>query len=404
MTSSTRLLLVLASAAAACGGEDDDCQVQLLEPCPDCGSGEVLRAAEGEAAIGPRPAGGHVAASCGGQLLWHDGALAIEATASVALEDGAEIDAVAAGADDVVFAVLGSDGDDQLAAVARDGSERWRATLGNTAGGAELRASGDSVYYFGFAQGPDLLGEEVASPAMATARVDAATGALVWLWLPPAGAQPAGFFPREDGGAVVTGSFIGTIDLGAAGVLSAGDAEAAAFIAELGPDGAPVQARAIAATTDATVTAAAPVAGGGLAIAGTYDGDADLGGGVVLGPGGGWFAALLAADGNAEWAYQLGAGLQVPRRVVLIGDQVIVGGNDDDLLGFVVALAGGDVAWRVDAEGADSQRLESMFATTADSVLALLSVRAGTDSGEAELHFGRIDLQGETTVAVQLAP
>ncbi|WP_437295227.1 hypothetical protein [Sorangium sp. So ce426] len=116
-----------------------------------------------------------------------------------------------------------------------------------------------------------------------------------------------GIAVAPSGAVLVTGTYMGELNFGAAGTLPANDVQTA-FVASLAPDGVPVWARWFAGDGTQESTSIAADAENGVVVTGSVQGVVDLGGGPL--PGGGGFDAFvvkLDADGNHVWGKVLGA-------------------------------------------------------------------------------------------------
>lgn len=401
MIHSTRFwLLAAGTLATACG--DDDCEVRVLEPCPDCPSGDVLRAVEGETFIAARPDGGHVGVSCHGELVWHARDMAVEGIVRLDANRRGVYGVPIAVIGDVAFVRLQLDEVDDLYAIDREGNTRWRGAL-DAAGGAHISAAGESLFLLADVV-KTLLGEEVP-PGRMVARIDPADGRLLWWWQAPAAAVPSGIAPLADGGVIVAGFFQGSVDFGTGELLAGG--EGAGFLLHLGPDSEPVWARAVTGEL-VSIVAVATAPDGRIAIAGRRTGAVDLGGGVVVPEGGGAFAALLGPDGTGGSGAGFGQSEDAPRRVIEAGGAAVVAGDRSPEIGeamFIVALRDGAVVW----EHADLSRhddsLNALARTADDTVLLSVHDSATVDlDAEVTMSLGRVELNGSTTAVFEIRP
>jgi hypothetical protein len=254
--------------------------------------------------------------------------------------------------------VAGAEAEAQLTAIeARRGAAvAWRTELAG--GGGPLARAGAlvvaTVTGTGAAAGVPLRG----SPGVVAVGLDAATGAVRWRlaidsdeW-----ASIAAVAAAEDGGVVLGGSFGGTLRAGARVVSSGGAGDG--FVARVSAAGA-VELLVRVGGPGADAVRGVAVAGGRIAIAGTFSAGADLLGAALdvrdaRAPGSdGFVAELDAATARPRWTAVFGgklddavAGVAIDGRgrVVVAGvarDVVHVGGRDLLAQGAADAL----VAW-----------------------------------------------------------
>ncbi|MRG94212.1 hypothetical protein [Polyangium spumosum] len=105
----------------------------------------------------------------------------------------------------------------------------------------------------------------------------------------------------------VAGEVAGTVDFGGGAQTSTGDADL--FVAVLDPAGERIWSRLYGDAAAQRAHGVAFVDGGDVVVAGDFDGQLDLGGGVVLPAGGGgdaFVARLSGVDTNAKWGVGIG--------------------------------------------------------------------------------------------------
>ncbi len=239
----------------------------------------------------------------------------------------ASLDSVAAAADGRVAVTFGAAGAASLggaeltpptggggvALVAPGGAPAWSRVVSVRPGAVALTADAVIAAVGGHGEvdlggdAPVALRGEPGAALWALARADGGTrwtaplGSTDWVVVRALAALP-------DGGVVAGGSFAGTLRAGARVVTAAGAADG--FVVRLGPDGAVAWLVRLGGIRGDAVTGVAP-AGDGLAIAGTFTGDAELRG-VALAPADDrsiapdGFVARLHGDGAVAWARSFG--------------------------------------------------------------------------------------------------
>lgn len=167
-----------------------------------------------------------------------------------------------------------------------------------------------------------------------------------------------------------------------------------------------------------TPQAAAIAADGRIALAGAYDGELDLGSGVVLtGPPGDLakaFVAQFASDGTVEW----GTFLEIPDShmfagLALIEDAVLLAGRSYASNGaaihrsdaLVMAMRDGEIEWQVSTSGPHLERADDLLQTADDTVLVVLDLDLYDYSDDdPTVDLGRLRLESPSTAVVELAP
>jgi hypothetical protein len=97
---------------------------------------------------------------------------------------------------------------------------------------------------------------------------------------------------------VIAGQFLGTLDFGPAGVLTAQGADV--FVAKIDPTGVPVWARWLDATNGAYAVGVAIDPSGNIAVVGHCTGGIDAGGGMIPGDSGNWNVFLASYDAAGD--------------------------------------------------------------------------------------------------------
>ncbi|WP_437913143.1 hypothetical protein WME73_41155 [Sorangium sp. So ce302] len=156
--------------------------------------------------------------------------------------------------------------------------------------------------------GPRQVKNTGLGPNLFVLKLDS-SGNGVWLsdYGDTASQAGTGIAVAPSGAVLVTGTYMGALNFGAAGTLPANDVQTA-FVASLAPDGVPVWARWFAGDGAQESTSIVADAENGVVVTGSVQGVIDLGGGPL--PGGGGFDAFVAkldADGNHLWGKVLGA-------------------------------------------------------------------------------------------------
>lgn len=154
--------------------------------------------------------------------------------------------------------------------------------------------------------GPNCLYPGFGDPDLFVASLDGTTGAVLWvLTIPSPGDQSANAVSvGPDGTVIVTGTFGGTLDFGAAGTLTAPGFASNLFLVALGPGGTPTWARAAGDGTPQEGTAVLVAGDGDILLGGSHSGTPDLFGAQLppTGPFPHPFLARLDPKGNARWA------------------------------------------------------------------------------------------------------
>jgi len=254
---------------------------------------------------------------------------------------------------------------DRARRVAGDGRVAWTAVLGASAAGVAIDGEVVAVAVGGAAGTavPGLatgLRGEPGAAVVGLAVVDGArrwtvgVGSTKWAVISHVGASGNGF--------LVTGSFAGTLRVGARTVTSAGTTDG--FVAELDRAGAVRSLVRVGGDGPDEITGAAALGGGKIAIAGTFTGTAELRGETLVAidaqaASADGFVAVLDADGRPAWLRTWG-------------------GPGEDTCAGVVALAGGslavagtvrgevDVAGRVLTARGNADGLVAVFGPDAD--------------------------------------
>ena len=107
------------------------------------------------------------------------------------------------------------------------------------------------------------------------------------------------------GGVVVTGDFLGSIDLGGGALTSAGGVDI--FLAKLNADGTHVWSQRFGTAGDQLGNAVRVGAGGNVVLIGDFNGNLDVGSGAMTSAGGtDIYVASFGAQGTAQWSRSFG--------------------------------------------------------------------------------------------------
>lgn len=406
--------LAIAALGGGCG-QDERCSVEILAPCPDCGSGEVVRAARGETAVSARPGGGY-AAACDEHLVWHAADFSIDRMVRLADPDRA-VAAVAVGADDVAYVAIrnrqANDPDWELAAVSPDGDELWRHDLEFHSRAVTLVATASFVYAYALQQPLDEF--EPGKYWVITRRQ--VNGVHGWTWQSPdtwsddVSFRTLQFVPRDDGGGTLYALMAGELDLGDAGVLT-GDGPVAI---ELDPSGVPVSGRHLDELGRAQPRVRSFDESGGMAMAGYYYDHLELGAAVALESPDSLtgFVARFQPDGTPLWA----TNVDLPEDaeltgIVMAGEVAVVSGFSVGGLGlsrpedgFVVGVRDGSVDWRNDAAGPHHESVSGPALTAGGAALVAVTVLANSQVDVAPvLDFGGVHIELDDDVVASPVP
>jgi hypothetical protein len=199
--------------------------------------------------------------------------------------------------------------------LAFDGSHIWSKQFGNTnseaANGISATMDGGAVVVGTFTDTLDFGGGPLVSAGSTDVFVVtlASDGSHVWskrFGGPSTDGAPA-IAVTADGGAVVTGAFIGAADFGGGPLTSAGDEDV--FVVKLAADGSHVWSRRFGSAGQEWGSAIAVSPGGGVLLAGElqYEGAVDFGGGPLAAVGSrDLFVVSLTADGTHVWSKRFG--------------------------------------------------------------------------------------------------
>ena len=128
----------------------------------------------------------------------------------------------------------------------------------------------------------------------------------------------------KDGNVIVGGSFEGSVDFGG-GPIDAAPGHSSAFVLALDPDGKHLWSRSFTSDDESVINSIAVNPVGDVAVAGSFAGSADFGGGLVASAGAeDMFVALLHSDGTPSWAYTAGG----PKSQIGTGVSFATNNND----------------------------------------------------------------------------
>jgi hypothetical protein len=421
------LALAVTVGAASCTSHPG---FEVLDPCAGCARGDVAGGAVVHASAlswAARPGGGWVRVD-DHDLAWADRDFHIDHETDVDL-DG-RLDVLAVAPDDTAF-VAANTSDDfdlfvQLAAVAPDGSIRWRHDrVVDTAANIDVTATSDAVFVHGVTEYPRTIGGAEVSGVFIV-KLAPATGIADWAWSSPTrgGANGLAVVPRADGTIVVAGTVSppdsDTLDFaGITVTLNFASGAPTGIVGVLDAGGHGVWVRALTGSTRTELHQVGVLADGGLAIAGEFFGaPLDLGNGVVV-PDGAPFANLfvgvLEADGTARWATPLGDGSVEITSLATVGDSVVIAGwytdgtlgFGDDVVaqrddGFLASLTGGAFDWVTEAHGPSYEHVTVVG--RGDGLDAVVHDTGSTDPGPRSFDLGRVHVDGEAFLFANLIP
>ena len=430
-----RLLALVAVAvplaSAACASHPG---FEPLDACADCARGGVAGGAivrSNTIGWAARPGGGWIRVD-GHDLAWVDASFRIVHESDAHATGDVSVLAVAP--DDTAFTAASTDDDWntnlQLAAVAPDGSVRWRhdfAAFDDST--LHVVPTADAVFVSGALDLPSTLGDATIS-GMFLARLEPRTGAVDWIWslprqYPGSGGPDIEVVPRADGTLVVAGTVDGrngaggvTLDFGGTtSPISIGTA--VGFIGVLDAAGHGVWVRALGGPTTTRVYLPGLLADGAIAITGNFAGaPLDLGNGVVLpttNPYADNFVAVLEPDGTTRWATGLGGYTVNYSSLAILGDAVAVAGTYSDarlgfgdgvvpkhLDAFVASLTDGALDWVTEAHGAGY--LTANVVARAGALDAVVRNREFNGPVDRSFDLGRIHVDGDDVLFANLVP
>lgn len=266
----------------------------------------------------------------------------------------------------------------------------------------------------------------VKGPALVA--LDRDDGAFAWSralsWV-PGGAFKLRTVPDPSGGVIVSGAFSGALDLGG-GVALTGASPSVGFVARLDEHGVGRWGVALDPTDDTPgngFVAGARVEhlargprgevglvvswfGGPLTFKGqTFTPAAPLDGNLI---------ALLDADGNLDWARNVGQ--DVTTSIVTDGDELVVAGRfdfplsydataaEDEQDGFVAAVTREGPRWVRHARGPGYQTMNVVSYTAAGGITAVIEHDYFGADGPKPATYGDVTLAGSGTAIGELAP
>lgn len=204
----------------------------------------------------------------------------------------------------------------------------------------------------------------------------------------------------SNGDILITGAFAGTIDLGGGPLVSAGDLDL--YVARLDPTGAHVWSKRFGdAASQSGQGLAVDRTSGAVAIAGTFQGTLDLGGGPLVCAGAeDAFLAVFAADGAHVWSRRFGDAADEQR------------GEDVDFAADGGVVATGDFGGTIDLGGGPlvtpdtSDLWVAKFSATGEHVFSVQGGASGYQQGFAVVAdpTGAALVSGHFTETFELGP
>jgi hypothetical protein len=253
--------------------------------------------------------------ACTGALIWAAGG------GGTGMHGGADVDVDRSGNVIVTGRVLGAlelggaklDADDYqafLVKLDRDGHASWHLVAQGSSAGAAVAADADgNVFVGGSFNGTMELGGKSLTAAgqsdIFLAKLDP-TGALVWSkrlggafseWVQEIVIDPAGNL-------VVIGGFEASTDIGGGSLAAVGETDV--FVLGLDSAGNHLFSRSFGSASYDYGIGVAVGAGGEIALAGSFDGAIDLGGGALSSVDEDAFVAVLGPTGDHRWSRRFG--------------------------------------------------------------------------------------------------